>query len=112
LIEHENHCQNGTCENPLCNNLVNNFEQQIVNEHQAAFKFKLNGVLKVACSKKCKKVAKFAYIINKQQANDNSEILRAFESMLRKKNQKINELKSNNLRTCVTDRKIGDPMVF
>ena len=36
----------------------------------------------VSCSKKCKKVTKFAYML--RQKNEH-EILRAFESMLRKK---------------------------
>jgi hypothetical protein len=36
----------------------------------------------VSCSKKCKKVTKFAYMLKQ---NNEQEILRAFESMLRKK---------------------------
>ena len=39
----------------------------------------------MACSKKCKKVAKFAYMPKK---NNENEILKTFESMLRKKMQK------------------------
>jgi len=39
----------------------------------------------VSCSKKCKKVTKFAYML--KQHNE-QEILRAFESMLRKKLKK------------------------
>jgi hypothetical protein len=39
----------------------------------------------LACSKKCKKVAKFAYMLKK---NNENEILKTFESMLRKKMQK------------------------
>ena len=39
----------------------------------------------MACSKKCKKVAKFAYMLKK---NNENEILKTFESMLRKKMQK------------------------
>ena len=39
----------------------------------------------LACSKKCKKIAKFAYILKK---NNENEILKTFESMLRKKMQK------------------------
>ena len=46
------------------------------------FKFTINGTEKVACSKKCKKVAKFSYMLKK---NNESEVLKAFESMLRKK---------------------------
>lgn len=45
-------------------------------------KFMLNGHEKVTCSKKCKKVAKFAYILKK---NNENEVMKAFESMLRKK---------------------------
>ncbi len=45
-------------------------------------KFKINGEEKVTCSKKCKKVAKFQYMLKK---NNETEVLRAFESMLRKK---------------------------
>lgn len=40
----------------------------------------------VSCSKKCKKVTKFAYMLRQ---NNEQEILRAFESMLRKKIKKI-----------------------
>ena len=39
----------------------------------------------VSCSKKCKKVTKFAYMLRQ---NNEKEILRAFESMLRKKIKK------------------------
>lgn len=39
----------------------------------------------VSCSKKCKKVTKFAYMLRQ---NNEQEILRAFESMLRKKARK------------------------
>lgn len=39
----------------------------------------------VSCSKKCKKVTKFAYMLRQ---NNEQEILRAFESMLRKKIKK------------------------
>jgi len=39
----------------------------------------------IACSKKCKKVAKFSYMLKK---NNENEILKTFESMLRKKMQK------------------------
>ena len=48
----------------------------------------------VSCSKKCKKVTKFAYMLRQ---NDEHEILRAFESMLRKKltkNAAIQNLRS------------------
>ena len=39
----------------------------------------------VACSKKCKKVTKFAYMLKQQKEQ---EVLRAFETMLRKKIKK------------------------
>lgn len=45
-------------------------------------KFQLNAGEKVTCSKKCKKVAKFSYMLKK---NNEGEVLKAFESMLRKK---------------------------
>jgi len=45
-------------------------------------KFTIMGEEFVSCSKKCKKVTKFAYML--RQKNE-QEILRAFESMLRKK---------------------------
>ena len=45
----------------------------------------------MACSKKCKKVAKFAYMFKK---NNENEIMKTFESMLRKKMQKNLEVQS------------------
>ena len=39
----------------------------------------------VSCSKKCKKVTKFAYMLRQ---NNEQEVLRVFESMLRKKLKK------------------------
>lgn len=45
-------------------------------------KFTINGEEKITCSKKCKKVAKFSYMLKK---NNENEVLKAFESMLRKK---------------------------
>lgn len=49
----------------------------------------------VSCSKKCKKVTKFAYMLRQ---NNEQEVLRAFESMLRKKFKKQvkNDLISSN----------------
>ena len=49
----------------------------------------------VSCSKKCKKVTKFAYMLRQ---NNEREVLRAFESMLRKKFKKQvkNDLISSN----------------
>lgn len=40
---------------------------------------------KIACSKKCKKVAKFGYILKNESEND---ALKAFEQMLKKKKNK------------------------
>lgn len=51
------------------------------------------------CSKKCKKVAKFAYMLKK---NNENEILKTFESMLRKKMQKNLEQASINSRSKIT----------
>ena len=49
----------------------------------------------VSCSKKCKKVTKFAYMLRQ---NNEQEVLRAFESMLRKKLKKQvkNDLMTSN----------------
>jgi len=49
---------------------------------QSIVRFNINGNEMLACSKKCKKVAKFAYMLKK---NNENEILKTFESMLRKK---------------------------
>ena len=54
-------------------------------------KFQINGNEMMACSKKCKKVAKFAYMLKK---NNENEIMKTFESMLRKKMQKNLEVQS------------------
>ena len=51
-------------------------------ETTSRVKFSIMGEEFVSCSKKCKKVTKFAYML--RQKNEN-EILCAFESMLRKK---------------------------
>jgi hypothetical protein len=45
-------------------------------------KFTISGEERSTCSKKCKKVAKFSFMLKK---NNETEVLRAFESMLRKK---------------------------
>lgn len=54
-------------------------------QQSSIVKFYINGIEMLACSKKCKKIAKFAYILKK---NNENEILKTFESMLRKKMQK------------------------
>jgi hypothetical protein len=48
-------------------------------------KFLIGQDEKVACSKKCKKVTKFAYMLKR---TSEAEVLRAFELMLRKKSTK------------------------
>lgn len=45
-------------------------------------KFEVNGVQMQTCSKKCKKVAKFAHLLKK---NNESIILKSFEQMLKKR---------------------------
>ena len=65
-------------------------------------KFKLTGGIdeiieqeKYACSKKCKKVARFGFILKHGTENEG---LKAFENMMRKKMTKRNA-SNNNLRT-------------
>lgn len=58
----------------------------------------------MACSKKCKKVAKFAYMLKKNNEND---ILKTFESMLRKKMQKNLEQQSIQQRGYMAKSIIG-----
>ena len=76
IEEHETFCQSGKCENELCNNQVRVGQRDNIT-------FQLNGVDKLACSKKCKKVAKFSFILKRR--NNEQEILKAFEKMLKKK---------------------------
>lgn len=45
-------------------------------------RFQINGEEMFACSKKCKKVAKFAFLLKK---NNENQILKTFESMLKKR---------------------------
>lgn len=58
----------------------------------------------MACSKKCKKVTKFSYLL-KQSSDQN--ILKTFESMLRKKIQKNLEQASMQNRVMVAKSIIG-----
>jgi hypothetical protein len=58
----------------------------------------------MACSKKCKKVAKFSYMLKK---NNENEILKTFESMLRKKMQKNLEQASIQSRGLVAKSIVG-----
>lgn len=55
------------------------------NTFDARIKFSFNGEDLVACSKKCQKVTKFSILL---LANDEAQILTAFETMLKKKVQK------------------------
>ena len=66
--------------------------------------FNINGNDMLACSKKCKKVAKFSYMLKK---NNENEILKTFESMLRKKMQKNLEQASLQGRGAVSKSMIG-----
>jgi len=67
-------------------------------------KFHINGNEMMACSKKCKKVAKFAYMLKK---NNENEILKTFETMLRKKMQKNLEQASIQSRGLMAKSIIG-----
>jgi hypothetical protein len=76
------------CANELCNIPL----ETIVQDNQVRFKItRLDSfgdefiTEKIACSKKCKKVAKFGFILKLGTEN---ESLKAFESMLKKKMNK------------------------
>lgn len=71
IEDHEKNCESGKCENPLCTNAVSSLEAP------DNLKFVLNGMEKVACCKKCKKVAKFGHLLKKNI--DETEILKTFE---------------------------------
>ena len=79
MLKHQINCQRKKCNNELCG-----IELKTQNREakSAIIKFQINGNEMLACSKKCKKVAKFAYMLKK---NNENEILKTFESMLRKK---------------------------
>jgi hypothetical protein len=79
ICQHEIECQQSVCSNELCA-----IDLELMH-NTSKVKFNINGDSFVSCSKKCKKVTKFAYMIRK---NNEEEILRAFESMLRKKIKK------------------------
>lgn len=74
---HETACERSKCSNELCGISLENIPDTV--------KFILNGEEKVACSKKCKKVTKFAFMLRRTSEAD---VLRAFETMLRKKGGK------------------------
>lgn len=98
LPQHEVMCQQSVCSNELCR--TNLLQDQVIidpddsvdqviarNIDQPAnrLRFSIMGEEFVACSAKCKKVTKFAYMLRQQSEQ---EILRAFETMLRKKAKK------------------------
>lgn len=74
---HETACERSKCSNELCGLQLENVPGTV--------KFYVGGEEKIACSKKCKKVTKFAFMLRKTSEAD---VLRAFESMLRKKSGK------------------------
>jgi hypothetical protein len=79
LNQHETRCRQLSCSNELCSVKFSE------NTFDARIKFNFNGEDLVACSKKCQKVTKFSILL---LANDESQILTAFETMLKKKIQK------------------------
>ena len=81
VLTHEVNCQRKKCNNELCGQEL----KGAFGNNENIVKFQINGNEMMACSKKCKKVAKFAYMLKK---NNENEILKTFESMLRKKMQK------------------------
>jgi len=93
LAAHEVMCQQSVCSNELCGvtltdeNVVIDLDEsleQVIQRNLDGNKvrFTIMGEEFVSCSKKCKKVTKFAYMLREK---NEQEILRAFESMLRKK---------------------------
>jgi hypothetical protein len=86
IISHEVNCQRKKCNNELCGiELKPQPSASEAKKPPQIVKFSINGNEMLACSKKCKKVAKFAYMLKK---NNENEILKTFETMLRKKMQK------------------------
>mmetsp|Transcript_29776 Transcript_29776/g.45394 ORF Transcript_29776/g.45394 Transcript_29776/m.45394 type:complete len:111 (+) Transcript_29776:812-1144(+) len=85
VISHEIHCSKKKCNNELCGVELNSLAPAFKGAESPIVRFYLNGMEMLACSKKCKKIAKFAYILKK---NNENEILKTFESMLRKKMQR------------------------
>jgi len=90
VIKHEVNCQRKKCNNELCGvelrGIFSRDTAVLPAPNDNIVKFHINGLEMMTCSKKCKKVAKFAYMLKK---NNENEILKTFESMLRKKMQKI-----------------------
>jgi hypothetical protein len=84
LQSHEGACERSKCSNELCGLVLANVPDTV--------KFIVAGEEKISCSKKCKKVTKFSMMMRR---NSESEVLRAFESMLRKKSGKKVATSSN-----------------
>lgn len=74
ILVHEGACKKLKCSNELCGLSLENMPDTV--------SFTINGEEKISCSKKCKKVTKFSYMLKK---SSETEVLRAFELMLRKK---------------------------
>ena len=96
LVQHEIMCMQSVCSNELCGiSLLDSdlplelsddcLERMIDKNSMQRVRFTIMGEEFVSCSKKCKKVTKFAYMLRQ---NNEQEILRAFETMLRKKARK------------------------
>jgi hypothetical protein len=77
IREHEIACERSKCSNELCGIPLEDIPDTV--------KFQFGNEEKVACSKKCKKVTKFALMLKRKSE---AEVLRAFEGMLRKKSGK------------------------
>jgi hypothetical protein len=96
---HEGQCQKSKCANELCSLSLEGMPDTV--------KFKINDEDKISCSKKCKKVARFQYLLKK---SNETEVLRAFESMLRKKMTKstysssIQAVVSHSIQSLPTNR--------
>jgi hypothetical protein len=88
IIVHETlRCKNSVCANELCGANL----ELIPSENLVKFKVptEFSGEQeKIACSKKCKKVAKFGFILKNGSEN---EAMKAFEGMLKKKMNKKQE---------------------
>lgn len=82
IVSHETlHCLNTLCSNELCGTSLD----LIPLDNQVKFILTTaneDDEEKIACSKKCKKVAKFGHILKQ---NSENETLKAFEAMLKKK---------------------------
>lgn len=106
VLRHEQMCTRMKCSNELCGQElsgkkdarndanpssslagfgVHASHDRAADDRDKLFRFQINGIEMIACSKKCKKVAKFAYLLKK---NNENQILKTFETMLRKRMQK------------------------